>query len=143
MGGPDAGPADDLAADAAAGAGRARDSAELPDQMRRDTRLLGDILGEVISASGGPDLLADVERLRHAVIDARRAERAASGQGGRAGDEIANLVASWSTDRAEQVARAFTVYFHLVNLAEEQQRVRTLHPRDSADRPPPESFSDA
>jgi hypothetical protein len=40
--------------------------------MRRDVRLLGDILGEVITESDGPDLLADVERLRRAVIEARR-----------------------------------------------------------------------
>ena len=46
--------------------------------MRRDVRLLGDVLGEVISESGGPDLLADVERLRHAVIDARRVPDRAS-----------------------------------------------------------------
>ena len=39
--------------------------------MRRDVRLLGDILGEVIRDSAGDELLADVERLRHAVIDAR------------------------------------------------------------------------
>ena len=35
------------------GTGRERDSAELPDLMRRDVRLLGDILGEVISESAG------------------------------------------------------------------------------------------
>ena len=51
---------------------RERDSAELPETMRRDVRLLGDILGEVITESDGPDLLADVERLRRAVIEARR-----------------------------------------------------------------------
>ena len=39
---------------------RDRDSAELPEGMRRDVRLLGDVLGEVISESGGADLLADV-----------------------------------------------------------------------------------
>ncbi|MBO0820390.1 MAG: phosphoenolpyruvate carboxylase [Nocardiopsaceae bacterium] len=110
--------------------------------MRGDVRLLGDILGEVISDSGGPDLLADVERLRHAVIDARQAERTAR-SGGEAGDTIAALVSSWSSERAEQVARAFTVYFHLVNLAEEQQRVRTLRMRDSGDQPPRESLADA
>ena len=41
--------------------------------MRRDVRLLGDILGEIIRDSDGPELLADVERLRHAVIEARQA----------------------------------------------------------------------
>ena len=39
---------------------------------------------------------------------------------------IMALVSAWSWDRAELVARAFTVYFHLVNLAEEEQRVRAL-----------------
>jgi phosphoenolpyruvate carboxylase len=111
--------------------------------MRRDVRLLGDVLGEVISESGGADLLADVERLRHAVIDARQVPDRASPAAALAGDSIAALVGSWSRERAEQVARAFTVYFHLVNLAEEQQRVRTLRRRDSGDRPPRESLADA
>src|SRR5580693_5539391 len=104
---------------------RDRDRAELPELMRRDVRLLGDILGEVVRDSDpktGPDLLSDVERLRHAVIDARDQERRADP----AGDAIAVLVASWDLDRAEQVARAFTVYFHLANLAEEHQRIRLL-----------------
>jgi phosphoenolpyruvate carboxylase len=106
--------------------------------MRRDVRLLGDILGEVIRDSVGPDLLADVERLRHAVIAAR-----AASPGGPAGDEIAALVASWSLDRADQVARAFTVYFHLANLAEEHQRIRTLRERDSEQEPMRESLAAA
>jgi phosphoenolpyruvate carboxylase len=100
--------------------------------MRGDVRLLGEILGEIISEAD-PSLLPDVERLRHAVI----AER----QG--ATEDIVGLVGSWSHSRAEQVARAFTVYFHLVNLAEEQQRVRTLREHDSGDRPPRESLADA
>ncbi|HEX8004810.1 MAG TPA: phosphoenolpyruvate carboxylase [Trebonia sp.] len=122
--------------------------------MRRDVRLLGDVLGEVIRESDGPDLLADVERLRHAVIGARllspggttpRTPRHFPDAGDReaAGDEIAALVGSWSQERAEQVARAFTVYFHLANLAEEQQRVRTLRERASGDEPPRESLADA
>src|SRR6516165_546973 len=122
---------------------RERDSAELPELMRRDVRLLGDVLGEVITESDGPDLLADVERLRHAVISARRVPDRASPAAAAAGDAIAALVASWSSRRAEQVARAFTVYFHLANLAEEQQRVRTLRERDSGDSPPRESLADA
>jgi phosphoenolpyruvate carboxylase len=109
--------------------------------MRRDVRLLGDILGEMISESEGPDLLADVERLRHAVIEARRVPDRASAAA--AADAIAALVASWPQERAEHVARAFTVYFHLVNLAEEQQRVRTLRERESGDSPPRESLADA
>ena len=117
---------------------RDRDRAGLPEQMRRDVRLLGDILGEVIRDSVGPDLLADVERLRHAVIEARRDARAEAADP--AGDAIAALVASWDLDRAEQVARAFTVYFHLANLAEEHQRIRQLRERDTGDEPVRESL---
>jgi phosphoenolpyruvate carboxylase len=104
--------------------------------MRRDVRLLGDILGLVISESGGQDLLDDVERLRHAVIVARRSDASE-----RSDDDIAALVASWPLDRADAVARAFTVYFHLANLAEEHQRVRTLRERDSGGEPPRESLA--
>jgi phosphoenolpyruvate carboxylase len=127
---------------------RDRDRAALPEPMRRDVRLLGDILGEVIRDSDGPELLADVERLRRAVIEARRGERdeyLADGatSADPAGDEIAALVASWRLDRAEQVARAFTVYFHLVNLAEEHQRIRILRERDSGQAPVRESLAAA
>jgi len=143
VGGPVAGRADDLTVDVAGGTGRERDSAELPESMRRDVRLLGEVLGEVISESAGADLLADVERLRHAVIAARSAADRGSAQAAAAGDEIMALVSAWSWDRAELVARAFTVYFHLVNLAEEEQRVRALRQRDSGNRPARESLADA
>ena len=119
---------------------RERDRAALPEPMRRDVRLLGDILGEVIRDSAGPELLADVERLRHAVIEARRGER---DEDPADGDKIAALVASWSLAAAEQVARAFTVYFHLVNLAEEHQRIRILRERDSGQAPVRESLAAA
>lgn len=114
-----------------------RDSArqEMPDQLRSDVRLLGETLGTVMSESGGADLLEDVERLRRAVIGAR--------EGTVTGDEITELVASWPLERAKQVARAFTVYFHLANLAEEHQRIRALQERDDADNPPRESLARA
>jgi phosphoenolpyruvate carboxylase len=115
---------------------RDRDRAALPEPMRREVRLLGDILGEIIRDSGGPGLLADVELLRHAVIDARHGDHDA-------GDEIAGLVASWSLEQAEQVARAFAVYFHLANLAEEHQRIRNLRERDTGQEPVRESLAAA
>ncbi len=119
---------------------RDRDRAALPEVMRRDVRLLGEILGEVVRDSVGPDLLADVERLRHAVIEARYQAREDAED---AGDAIAALVASWDLDRAEQVARAFTVYFHLANLAEEHQRIRLLRERDAGHEPVRESLAAA
>ncbi|MQA02757.1 MAG: phosphoenolpyruvate carboxylase [Streptosporangiales bacterium] len=105
----------------------------MPEAMRRDVRLLGDTLGRVISEQGGADLLDDVERLRRAVIAAHSdpaAER-----------EARRLVESWPISRAEQVASAFTCYFHLANLAEEHQRARTIAERDRSGEPVPESLA--
>src|SRR5438445_6428419 len=104
---------------------READRQELPVPLRRDVRLLGGLLGEVIRESGGQGLLDDVERLRRAVIAAR--ENPPGDEADPAGDEIAALVAGWPLDRAELVAKAFTIYFHLTNLAEERHRVRVLH----------------
>ena len=96
----------------------------MPAELRRDVRTLGSLLGRVISGDGGPDLLADVEHLRQTLIRARSGEIA---------DPLPDLQAfvdGLALTRCEQVARAFTCYFHLVNLAEEHHRVRSLreHP---------------
>jgi phosphoenolpyruvate carboxylase len=109
--------------------------------MRRDVRLLGDLLGEVLLESGGQGLLDDVERLRHAVIAARRPDRPR--QTDAALREITAMVTAWPLERAEAVAHAFTVYFHLANLAEEHQRVRTLRERDTGAEPVRESLAAA
>jgi phosphoenolpyruvate carboxylase len=122
----------------------------MPDSMRRDVRMLGEILGQVISEADGPELLADVEELRHRVIGARRQDGSAGagaagadGPGADGDDDIAALVAGWPLARAEAVARAFTVYFHLANLAEERQRIRTLRERDTGLAPVRESLAAA
>jgi phosphoenolpyruvate carboxylase len=111
---------------------READRQELPVPLRRDVRLLGDLLGEVIREAGGQGLLDDVERLRRAVIDAR--DKPPGDEADLAGDQIAALVAGWPLAHAELVAKAFTIYFHLTNLAEERHRVRTL--RGQADLAP-------
>ncbi|TMR13494.1 phosphoenolpyruvate carboxylase [Nonomuraea turkmeniaca] len=108
---------------------------EMPDELRHDVRMLGKLLGQVLAEQGGEDLLADVERLRKAVIAARRGEISA--------DVITEMVAAWDIERAVQVARAFTCYFHLANLAEEHYRIRTLRERDAEGRVQRESMAQA
>src|SRR5215217_3694652 len=124
---------------AAPGRPGGRGSEEMPAPLRRDVRLLGRLLGQVLEEAGGPSLLADVERLRRATI----ALRAADGHRRQARAQVAELVAGFDLDRAELVARAFTVYFQLVNLAEEQHRVRTLRERRQDGGPVRESFAAA
>ncbi|TAN31636.1 phosphoenolpyruvate carboxylase [bacterium] len=110
-------------------------SQEMPAPLRKEVRLLGEVLGQVITESGGAELFEMVERLRRTVILARQSDEQAR--------EAQQLVASWSLDRAEQVARAFTCYFQLVNLAEERHRVRALRERDRGPEPSPESIGQA
>ena len=105
----------------------------MPEALRRDVRLLGELLGQIVAESGGAELLQAVERLRRAVIaprDDAEPER-----------RCELLVASWSLQRAEDVARAFTCYFHLVNLAEEQHRQRVLRERERGGAPLSESLA--
>ena len=106
---------------------------EIPPLLRRDVRLLGELLGQVISESSGKNLLRDVEKLRGLVIRAR--------DGGRFERDAERLVASWRLDRAELVARAFACYFHLANLAEEHHRARVIRERDHGTGPVPESIA--
>jgi len=94
--------------------------------------MLGEQLGRVIEDYGGAGLLKDVETLRRSVIRARDADVHER--------KTEAIVASWPLERAEEVARAFTVYFHLVNLAEEHHRARVLRERE-ARGPQPESLA--
>lgn len=95
--------------------------------------MLGEVLGKVIAEFGGARLLRDVERLRRLVIRARDV--------GRFERDAERLVGSWRLDRAELVARAFTCYFHLANLAEEHHRARVIRERERRPEPLPESLA--
>ena len=118
-----------------------RDTArrQMPGPLREEVRLLGDALGHVIAEHGGAELLDDVENLRRTVISAR-AESVSRGGYANAAD---TLVSSWPLDRAEQVARAFACYFHLVNLAEERYRARALREADYGASGPAEALTAA
>jgi len=104
--------------------GRYEAGSAMPEQMRADVRLLGSLLGRVLRESGSTGLYDDVERLRAATIQAY------TDPGSAAFARAATIADGFTTSRADEVARAFTVYFHLANLAEEHQRVRVLRERE-------------
>ncbi|HVQ76760.1 MAG TPA: phosphoenolpyruvate carboxylase [Candidatus Binatia bacterium] len=99
---------------------------------------LGETLGEVLRAEESEAIFDTEERIR------------ALAKGRRAGDPVAAealaaAVAALPADAARATASAFAVYFDLVNLAEEAERVRALREREriSHPTPPGESVGDA
>ncbi|GAA4022022.1 phosphoenolpyruvate carboxylase [Deinococcus rubellus] len=85
--------------------------------IREDVNLLGRTLGQVLKEQEGEDFFNLVEEVRALVRRAR---------GGEGSAQLQALVAGLGTDDAENLLRAFTWYFQLVNLAEEYERVRVL-----------------
>ena len=75
--------------------------------LRRDVRLLGDLLGRVLVEQEDESLLADVERVRGLARAAR--------EGGPA-DDLAAAVAPLPLERQASVLRAFATYFQLAQL---------------------------
>ncbi len=111
--------------------------AEPIDALRDDVHLLGELVGEVLREQGGPDLLAAVEYARLTAIALRSRDSA-------------NLLRErgllqWAqrqtTERLMQLVRAFSIYFHLINLAEQHHRVRILRERERAGTPLQESIA--
>jgi phosphoenolpyruvate carboxylase len=102
--------------------------------LRRDVRLLGDLLGRVLVEQEGEDLLADVERVRALAREARA---------GAPLDELRAAVGALPLARQASVLRAFAVYFQLANVAEQHHRVRRRRAYGREGRVSPESLEAA
>jgi phosphoenolpyruvate carboxylase len=114
-------------------------SSSSQDLLSADIHLLGDILGHVIRQQAGIGIFDLEERVR-ALTKSRRSEADPA-----VDTYLARLVDQMQVHEAEAVARAFTTYFELVNLAEEHQRVRVLRARERQAHPQAlgESIADA
>ena len=102
-----------------------------------DEALLTDVLREVIAigdAVGGARIL---RLLDDAVAFGREARLGDE----RAAERLAELVAGLSLDETELLVRSLTRWFQLVNLAEDNERVRRLRARDAADPERPRAGS--
>lgn len=86
--------------------------------LRRDVRFLGNILGEVLVHQGGNELLNVVEKIRE-TSKALRAENTPE-----LFQEFISMIQGLDSDRRHQVIRAFAIYFQLVNIAEQNHRIR-------------------
>lgn len=89
-----------------------------------DIYFLGDLLGEVITVQAGSDAF----ELEEAVRNLAKAHRAGDVE---AGAELSALVSGVSIDEAVLLIRAFTSYFQLINLSEDNERVRRIRRREA------------
>lgn len=95
------------------------------NQLSADVRELGAALGRVIARIEGQATFETVERLRKLAKSRRAGEVSA-------GDALATAVESLPATAAFDQAMAFTLYFELVNLAEENFRIMLLRQRRAA-----------
>ncbi|WP_440007897.1 phosphoenolpyruvate carboxylase [Halomicrococcus sp. SG-WS-1] len=87
--------------------------------VRRDVRELAALLGEALERHASEEAFETVEALRTDAIDYRRGDAESR-------DPLRDCVERLPPDQAVHVARAFALYFELINLAEERQRVRAI-----------------
>jgi phosphoenolpyruvate carboxylase len=106
--------------------------------LRRDVRFLGHILGEVLVHQGGQGLFNMVEQIRE-MSKTLRASFIPE-----LFEELKSTVKNLDPDIRHQVIRAFAIYFQLVNIAEQNQRIRRKrdYERSSAEPTQPGSIEE-
>ncbi len=121
------------------GIGRAR------NPLGREVRLLGALLGQVIAEQAGPELFALVERIRRRTIVLGRGDPGVRAEPDLERERLTTEIAGLDLAHAAAVAKAFTLYFQLLNLAEEREWIRALHTRarGAGDRPIDGSIGEA
>lgn len=97
--------------------------------LRANVHMLGELLGDVLIRQEGRTLFDTEERIRKLAIRIRRQSRRGRARPGsskrRAGDaNLRRLLNRLPRDTAAKIIRAFSVYFQLVNIAEEHHRLR-------------------
>lgn len=107
------------------------------EPLRDDVRQLGELLGETLRIREGDALYETVERVRALSKTGRAGEEAAL-------DELAELLRSLPVDSAVPVARAFSHFLTLANIAEQHHRVRRrrIYQQDPSAAPQRWSFDD-
>ncbi|WP_336024940.1 phosphoenolpyruvate carboxylase [Halobellus salinisoli] len=93
--------------------------------VKQDVRELGALLGDVLAEQTSDRSFETVEDIRTAAIDYRKGERESRA-------ELDRLLDGLDPDDESVVARAFTTYFELINLAEERERARVVRESSQA-----------
>ncbi|MDE0115927.1 MAG: phosphoenolpyruvate carboxylase [bacterium] len=92
---------------------------QIDSALRNDIRRLGNQLGDALVRQHGPELLERVEQVRAMARGLRRDEES--------GAALAEVLDDVDVVEAIRLVRAFTVYFHLANTAEQVHRIEDLN----------------
>lgn len=103
--------------------------------LREDVSTFGALVGEMLEEQGGAELFAAVEAARRAAIARREGDPAGEA-------ELEKVVGSLEPARAEELVRAFSTYFQVVNLVEKVHRIRRRRDYLRADVPQPGSLEE-
>jgi len=103
--------------------------------LAADIRYLGRVLGEVIREQEGEAVFALIEHIRRLSVAYRRDGDA------RAAKSLQTRLAGLSHEDATRVARAFTYFSHLANLAEDRHHIRRRAVHERAGRMRPDSIA--
>lgn len=90
-----------------------------------DIHLLGNLLGETILQQHGEAAFALVEEIRQLAKERRQGDEGAD-------KELNDRIAALSLQDLNILTNAFSTYFQLINIAEDQQRLRVLEEREVA-----------
>ena len=101
-----------------------------PDPLSADVNTLGRLLGDVLREQEGEAGFALVEEYRAATKQMRAAVGEDGDDFGETGQRLRARTDELGLDQCRLVVRAFSAYFHLVNLAEEHHRLRVLRRRE-------------
>src|SRR5918995_4572753 len=107
------------------------------EPLRDDVRMLGEMLGRTLQERAGPALFETVERVR-------TLSKSGHTGGERDLEALADLLRQLPVEDAVPVARAFSHFLTLANIAEQHHRVRRRreYQRDPSSSPQPASFDD-
>ncbi|RDW15370.1 phosphoenolpyruvate carboxylase [Oceanobacillus chungangensis] len=86
--------------------------------LQKDVNMLGNILGEILVLHGGKELFDKVETIREMTKSNRKKFDEETYMALK--KEISNI----QVPMRQQVIRAFSIYFHLINVAEQNHRIR-------------------
>src|SRR5690625_2344687 len=86
--------------------------------LRNDVKMLGNILGEILVFHGGKELFDQVETIREMTKSIRKEFDEDTYH------KLKEKIGDLNPPMRQQVIRAFSIYFYIINIAEQNHRIR-------------------